>query len=171
MTNNYWLCVSLDTFIDYTVGEIYHLAPYHKPRFIDEIVDEIITRFKIGCKQIGRDFFYHEIELKDLRKFIESILMPIDKFRDLNLSQNEYEQGISVDDESRPKFHFSSAYNSTPEADDFVDLDACIGNIFCKYEHSAYRDWMYGEDGLKDLDKLLEFRKLYREKNDGGSRG
>ena len=161
MSNNYRICVSLDTFIEYSVGEIYRLAPYHKPRFIDDIVDEIIKRFKTNCKHIGRDFFYHEIDLKDLHKFIESILMPIDKFRDLNLSQNEYEQGVGVDDESRPKFLFS-AYSSIPEDDNFIDLDACIGNIFCKYEHSAYRDWIYGEDGLKDLDKLLEFRRIYK---------
>ena len=37
------ICVSLSEFIQYSVGEIYHLAPYHKPRFIDEIVDEEIS--------------------------------------------------------------------------------------------------------------------------------
>ena len=40
------ICVSLDEFIRVATGWIYELAPYHKPRFIDEIVDEIIKRFK-----------------------------------------------------------------------------------------------------------------------------
>ena len=158
------ICVSLGEFIQYSIGEIYHLAPYHKPRFIDEIVDEIIRKFKVDCKVIGGDFFYHEVELKDLYKFIENILMSIDKFRDLNLSPREFEQAVSVDDESRPKFQFTSAYSSIPEEDNFIDLDACIQNIFCKYEHRAFREWLYGDEfGTTDLDKLGEFRHLYKE--------
>ena len=164
MKEKFMICVSLGEFIQYSVGEIYYLAPYHKPRFIDEIVDEIISRFKVDCKVLGGDFFYHEVELKDLYKFIENILMPIDKFRDLNLSKIEYELGISVDDESRPKFQFTSAYSSAPEDDNFIDLDACIQNIFSKYEHMAFREWLYGDEfGTTDLDKLNEFRYMYEE--------
>ena len=154
------ICVSLNDFIKYAVGEIYNLAPYHKPRFIEEITDEIIINFKKNCRQVGDDFFYHEIALKDLYKFISDILMPIDKFRELNLSQREYEQGISVDDENRGKFQFVDRYTSIPDYDNFIDLDACIQNIFCSFEHPAFRKWAYGET---DLDKLMEFRKRYEE--------
>lgn len=152
------ICVSLDEFIRVTTGWIYGLAPYHKPRFIDEIVDEIIKRFKANCKSIGTDFFYYEVELKDLYKFIENILMPIDKFRDLNLSPSEYEQGIDVDDPNRPKFLFVSAFDSVADDNNFVDLDACIQNIFVHYEHAAYRHWA---DGEIDIGKLSEFRREY----------
>lgn len=152
------ICVSLDEFIRVTTGWIYALAPYHKPRFIDEIVDEIIKRFKANCKSIGTDFFYHEVELKDLYKFIENILMPIDKFRDLNLSPLEYKQGIDVDDPNRPKFQFVSAFDSVPDDDNFVDLDACIQDIFAEYEHGAYRQWLGYEI---DTDRLSEFRREY----------
>lgn len=154
------ICVSLYDFIKYAVGEIYYLAPYHKPRFIEEITDEIIINFKKNCQQIGDDFFYHEIALKDLYEFISDILMPIDKFRELNLSQREYEQGVSVDDENRGKFQFVDRYTSIPDYDNFIDLDACIQNIFCSFEHPAFRIWAYGET---DLDKLMEFRKRYKE--------
>ena len=152
------ICVSLDEFIRITIGNIYELAPYHKPRFIDEIVDEIIKRFKANCKSIGTDFFYHEVELKDLYKFIEGILMPIDKFRDLNLSPLEYKQGIDVDNPNRPKFQFVSAFDSIPDDNCFVDLDACIQNIFAEYEHGAYRQWAGYEI---DTDRLSEFRREY----------
>ena len=154
------ICVSLSEFIRVVTGCIYELAPYHKPRFIDEIVDETIKRFKIDCKNIGADFFYYEVELKDLYGFIENTLMPIDKFRDLNLSPLEYKQGIDVDDPDRPKFQFVSAFDSIPEDDHFVDLDACIRNIFVYYEHKAYRQWAGGEI---DIGKLSEFREEYRE--------
>lgn len=152
------ICVSLSEFIRVATGWMYELAPYHKPRFIDEIVDEIIRRFKTDCKSIGTDFFYYEVELKDLYEFIENILMPIDKFRDLNLSPREYKQGIHVDDPNRPKFHFVSAFDNTPEEDCFVDLDACIQNIFTDYEHRAYRYWAGGEI---DIGSLSGFREKY----------
>ena len=153
------ICVSLNEFIRVTTGWIYALAPYHKPRFIDEIVDEIIKRFKTNCKSIGTDFFYYEVELKDLYGFIENILMPIDKFRDLNLSPREYKQGIDVDDPNRPEFQFVSAFDSIPDDDCFVDLDACIQDIFAEYEHGAYRQWLGYE---LDTDRLSEFRREYR---------
>jgi len=152
------ICVSLNEFIRVATGWIYELAPYHKPRFIDEIVDEIIKRFKTNCKSIGTDFFYYEVELKDLYKFIENILMPIDKFRDLNLSPREYKQGIDVDDPNRPKFQFVSGFDGIPNDYNFVDLDACIQNIFVYYEHVAYRQWEYGEI---DIGRLSEFREEY----------
>ena len=153
------ICVSLNDFIRVATGWMYELAPYHKPRFIDEIVDEIIERFKTNCKSIGTDFFYYELELKDLYKFIESILMSIDKFRDLNLSPSEYKRGIDVDDPNRPEFQFVSAFDSVPEDDCFVDLDACIQNIFTYFEHNAYRQWA---DDEIDTNRLSEFRKEYK---------
>jgi hypothetical protein len=153
------ICVSLNDFIRVATGWMYELAPYHKPRFIDEIVDEIIERFKTNCKSIGKDFFYYEVELKDLYKFIENILMPIDKFRDLNLSPLEYKQGIDVDDPDRPKFQFVSAFDSIPEDACFIDLDACIQNIFAEYEHGAYRQWVGYEI---NTDRLSEFREEYK---------
>lgn len=152
------VCVSLSEFIRVATGWMYGLAPYHKPRFIDEIVDEIIKRFKADCKSIGTDFFYYELELKDLYEFIENILMPIEKFRDLNLSPREYEQGIAFDDPNRPKFQFVSAFGSIPEEDSFVDLDACIQNIFADYEHKAYRQWAGDE---MDIGSLSAFREKY----------
>ena len=152
------ICVSLDEFIRVSTGWIYELAPYHKPRFIDEIVEEIIIRFKTNCKTIGADFFYHEVELKDLYKFIENILMPIDKFKGLNLSPLEYKQGVAVDDPNRPKFQFVSTFDSIPDDGDFVDLDACIQNIFVHYEQVAYRQWAGDEI---DISRLSEFRREY----------
>lgn len=139
-----------------TVGTLKFL--YLLPRFIDEIVDEIIRLFKANSKSIGTDFFYYEVELKDLYKFIENILKSIDKFRDLNLSPLEYKQGVDIDDPNRPKVQFVSAFDSIPEDDCFVDLDACIQNIFSHYEHNAYRQWLGDEI---DIVRLSEFRQKY----------
>ena len=152
------ISIYLDDFIENAVGVIYYLAPYHKPRHMDEIMDGIIENFKVGAKQ-PLNLYYHDVELKDLYKFISDILMPIDRFRELNLSQREYDAGIKVDDENRQEFVFTSMYTDIPDYDDFIDLDACIQNIFCKFEHKAYRAWANGDI---DIRNLIQFRNLYK---------
>ncbi len=161
--NNYMVIVSLGDFVNYTMGEIYYLAPNHNPRGISEIREAIISRFMNGCKQIGDDFFYHEIALKDLYKFISDILMPIEKFRELNLSQREFDNGIKVDDEERDKFTFTDRYTSIPEYDSFVDLDACIQNIFSRFELKQFR---IHQDGEIEIAELMKFRDAYRQEKE-----
>ena len=123
-------CVSLNEFIRITTGWLYSLAPGYKPRHINEIVDEMIARFKQNAQHIGDDFFYHEVNWFELRVLVENVLRPIKQFRDLNLSKREYGLGIDVDDPNRQGIIFTSRYSSTiPEDEDFIDLDACIINI------------------------------------------
>lgn len=141
------------------MGEIYALAPGNKPRSAEEIAEGIVTNFKKHCKQMG-DFYYHEMELRDVKAFINTILLPIEKFQELNLSNNEYQKGTSVEDESRPTIQFVSMYSYIPEDDDFVDLDACTQNIFCRIEQDAFNEWK----GETDLDELQKFRRIYMER-------
>lgn len=158
--SKYIMCISLEGFIKYTIGEIYCLAPNHKPRAIDEITSEIITRFKDGCEQIGDNFFYHSVELKDLKQFISDILMPIDKFRELNLSQREVDAGVSVGDSTRAEFVFVDRYTSIPEYDNFIDLDACIQNVFSSFESIAFNK-LLREDEDHALSDISQFREAY----------
>lgn len=157
--NKFTVCVSLNEFIRITMGEIFSIAPGHKPRFINEIRDKVVEGFKLNCHQVGSDFFYHDIQLKDLYKFISDILMSIGKFRELNLSQREFDNGVDVDDERRNQFVFTDRYSSIPEYDDFVDLDACIQNIFSQFELHAFSLWHSGEIDIEDLRR---FRKAYQ---------
>lgn len=161
--NNYMVIVSLGDFVKYTIGEIYYLAPNHNPRGINEIREAIISRFMDGCRHIGKDFFYHEIALKDLYKFISDILMPIEKFRELNLSQREFDNDIKVDDENRAKFVFTDRYTSIPEYDSFIDLDACVQNIFSRFELEQFITRQYGEI---EVAELLKFRNAYRQETE-----
>lgn len=161
--NNYTVIVSLGDFVKYTLGEIYFLAPNHNPRGIDEIREAIIGRFMDGCEHIGKDFFYHEVALKDLYKFISDILMPIEKFRELNLSQREFDSGIKVDDENRADFVLTDMYGSIPKYDSFIDLVACIQNIFSRFELEQFITHHYGEI---EVAELLKFRNAYRQETE-----
>lgn len=133
------MIISLNEFIKITVGWIYYLAPYNKPRFVEEIVGEVKNRFKENSQQIGNDFFFYEVDQKDVQKFVEDMLMPIKKFRELNLSKKEYEAGIDVDSDSRTEFVFVTAFSESPEDDNFVDLEACTMNITCELLRGYWR--------------------------------
>ena len=166
--SNYRIMITLDDFIKTAVGEIYYLAPNYKPRHIEDIINGIIENFKKNAETIGitRLMYFHTVPLKHLYQFISDTLMPIDKFRELNLTQKECDAGINVDDdEIRAKIVFTSMFTEIDEEDDFIDLDACIQNIFAKYEHEVFRDWKYCEsnDDASIISDLMRFRKLYKE--------
>ena len=70
---------------------------------------------------------------EEFKQWLNDSLFNIDEFRNLNLSYNEQESGITVDDENRLKYNFTSMYDiefKDSWKDDFIDLDACIRNIY-----------------------------------------
>lgn len=78
------------------------------------------------------EYFTIRVEKDKVYKFFEDILFSIPEFRDLNLSQIEYENGVSVDGESRPKYNIVTRYDvhdSESWKSDFIDLDAFIQNV------------------------------------------
>jgi len=127
--------ISNRRFIQYTIGVIYRQAPGHKPRNVDKIVDFIKNYFVVDCKdkesyfKTNDGYVSFRIEEEDLVDFIEECLMSCDDFRNLNLSQDEVDRGISVDDENRDDFVGIDRYTNIKEYYDFIDLDACIRNI------------------------------------------
>ena len=73
---------------------------------------------------------------RDFAKWLKDTLFACNDYQNLNLSYNEKAQGISVDDESRPMFCFSTRYDVCNEdswKDGFIDLDAVLQNFMCSY--------------------------------------
>jgi hypothetical protein len=112
-------------------GQLYDQAPARLPRKADTIMQKV--REKIRSEFFNDNEYYSlRIGSDDLYKYVEKLLKDIPEFRDLNLTQIEFENGISVDDENRPKYHFTSRYDiETSESwkTDFIDLDAFIRNV------------------------------------------
>lgn len=112
-------------------GAIVSLAPKFKPRKLQEIIDKFICAFRYSkdIKQIISSF-YITCSYNELHDFLKNILMSIPEFQELNLSNKEYENGISVNDPERKSIVLISRYSAELDADDdFIDLDACIQNI------------------------------------------
>ena len=128
--------VSHKTFIQCVAGVIYRMAPDNKPRELDKIVEYIKDYFwEHADKQTrGKDknsFTCVEIEENKSYEFIHNCLFGCREFQNLNLSQAEIDKGISVDDESRPKWVIGGASDGSHLKSyyDFIDLDACVRNI------------------------------------------
>lgn len=113
-------------------GQLYAQAPNHKPRKIEIIMDKIQKKFREDCLVSGGDWHYKYINENKLFDYVHATLFSIPEFEELNLSQNEYEAGIKVNDDSRAKYNFCSAYDVATEdswKDDFIDLDAFVRNV------------------------------------------
>lgn len=118
--------------VDSVAGTLYRMTPRNRPRNMDKIMSHVIERAEQACVDVvnNRHLF---MTTEEFNEWLTNTLKSCPEFCDLNLSQNEYEKHISVDDESRPKFAFTSAYDAETEdswRDDFIDLDAAIRNIY-----------------------------------------
>lgn len=122
------------TVMENIAGVITKMAPLCKPRNLDEIISEFAYEFKSNENCVNNNEMYSiKFESNDsFNNWLEDTLKSIQAFRNLNLSQEEVDHNISVDDENRNKYNFTSAYDkydSESWKTDFIDLDACIGNI------------------------------------------
>lgn len=144
--------ISLSDFIDRSVGVMYRLAPNYSPRNISIIVSKIEEVFKKDAENVCNSFFYHRVPANEVRKFVEDILMQIDEFQELNLSEEEYKNGVKVTDEFR---HGN---------DDFVDLDACIRNIANMLINDHFNEYLFEELGDDEIEKHL--KKFYEDKEE-----
>lgn len=131
---------------EHTGAALYALAPRHQPRKIEYIMFKFVYRMEHHdqVKSHGADgtekFYYFETDFDGIRTIIHDILFGIREFRELNLTQKEYEAEVDPDDPNRGGFVLTSRYDVYPEdhwKDDFIDLDAAIQNIMCGLRNSC----------------------------------
>ena len=114
-------------------GQLFDQAPNRQPRKAEIIMQKVRDAFR-SDKRCNNDNEWYSIRLpeKEVYQFVKNLLFSIPEFQELNLSQIEYENGVSVDDESRAKYSFVTRYDkydSESWKSDFVDLDACVRNV------------------------------------------
>lgn len=109
--------------------------PVHKVYF-DEILHSLYITLYLGAKDAfdpSSEFNYYDMTEKELRKYLFYIIYnhPYTKehFSKLNLSYIEMQRGISVSDPNRNAINLSSRFSGPKWEDDFIDLDALIGNV------------------------------------------
>lgn len=112
----------------------YTQCPRRKPRNIDVVMDKLESIIESEFTKVPNSTYcYMEFQNhNELYEWLDKKLKSIPEFVDWNLSENELAEGISVDDENRPPFRFTSAYDVEDDdyiKNDFVDLDAFISNV------------------------------------------
>jgi len=101
------------------------------PRKIDDIVYKLTELYEREFERISSNFYLKRFKTYDeLHSWLNINVKSISEIQELNLSQNEYDARVSVDDPDRPKYIFASRYSKPCDPnDDFIDLDAYIGNL------------------------------------------
>ena len=134
MNNDEIVIISESDIMYCIAGQLYSQAPNRSPRKAKIIMHKVRNAFRKLAKNYNE---FYSIEIKfdkmSILKFISDILMNIQEFKELNLSQIEFDKKISVDNENRAKFSFNSIYdkyNSESWKYDFVGLDAFIRNVY-----------------------------------------
>lgn len=125
------ICLSERTLMYCVGGQLFDQAPNRQPRKAEIIMQKVRDDFRKDAYN-ANEYYTLVIEENCLQKFIRKLLMEIPEFVDLNLSQIEADNNVSVDDESRGKYRFTSRYDKeTSESwkHDFIDLDAFIRNV------------------------------------------
>ncbi len=115
-------------------GQLYDQAPNRQPRK----ADIIMQKFRDAFREIAinyNEYYSLRIERGKVYDWLHDMLFDIPEFCELNLSQVEYEKGISVDDENRGKFSVTTMYDvytSESWRNDYIDLDAFVQNVYNK---------------------------------------
>lgn len=117
-------------------GQLFDQAPNSQPRKAEIIMQKVRDSFREqACNR--NEWYTVNISEDKLYDLIHDLMFAIPEFRELNLMQIEFDKGISVDDENRPPFKFSTRYDvKTSESwkYDFIDLDAFIQNVNYQYK-------------------------------------
>lgn len=127
------ICISECNLMFVVAGQLYDQAPNRQPRKADEIMRGVQFNFRNDARcNNENEWYFINVEKDKTYEFVKSMLMSISEFQELNLTQNEFEAGIAVDDENRGKFKVTSHYDKNSAdswRDDFIDLDAFIQNV------------------------------------------
>lgn len=126
------ILVSERTLLFAIAGQLFDQAPNRQPRKAEIIMQKVRDAFRAD-KRCNNDNEWYSMRLpeKEVYQFIYDLLFATPEFQELNLSQIEYENGVSVDDENRGKYSFVTRYdkyNSESWKSDFIDLDAFVRN-------------------------------------------
>lgn len=99
--------------------------PYNDPRGLDRIIVELRCK-TVDWEELGERFkFQWFSSASELRRWLHDALKDHPVLKDWNTPVSRHGREII----------FSSRYDSVPRIDDFIDIDALIGNIArCAFE-------------------------------------
>jgi acyl carrier protein phosphodiesterase len=132
MVNTRVLSISESELMFVVAGQLYSQAPNREPRNVEIIMKQVRDKFRKDAKNVN-EFYLMDFEICKIEEYVENLLMNIPEFINLNLSYEEIEKGVSVDDDRPAKFvTMYDKLDSESWKSDFIDLDAFIRNVIKK---------------------------------------
>ncbi|MDE7324916.1 MAG: hypothetical protein K2N63_01320 [Lachnospiraceae bacterium] len=127
------ICINERNLMFVVAGQLYDQAPNRQPRKVEEIMSKVRFNFRNDARcDKNNEWYSISVDKDNVYGFVKSMLVSIPEFQELNLTQNEYDAGIKVDDEKRAKFKVTTSRDKNDEdswRNDFVDIDAFIQNV------------------------------------------
>lgn len=103
------------------------------PRHAYKLLDDVKEIFEKDCESIGDDFKYRKFkDVNEIKDWLYKNIFPLQEIQQLNITKDEWIKGVRDCESERPK------WLGIKEYDDFVDLDAFIGNL----SHDLLRDYL-----------------------------
>lgn len=136
--------VGSSDFIGTYIKNIVIMAPGFKPRKLDIIIDKLKAYFREETRQFALDINnnpspdnsigakYPHMTEDAISDLVGNAPKKIEEIEELNLSNYEFNNRITVDDPNRSMFGFVGRNFSLKEEHDFIDLDALTRNVFCE---------------------------------------
>lgn len=119
------IIISSSEFVANVIYEAIRCKSYPTlPRHIHKLVDDVRDIFESECESIGTEYKYKTFEnVNELKKWLYENIFPLKEIQQLNITQDEWNKGVRDCESERPK------WLGIKEYDDFIDLDAFIGNL------------------------------------------
>ena len=103
------------------------------PRHAYKLLDDVKEIFEKDCESMGDDFKYRKFkDVNEIKDWLYKNIFPLQEIQQLNISKDEWIKGVRDCESERPK------WLGIKEYDDFIDLDAFIGNL----AHDLLRDYL-----------------------------
>lgn len=109
-------------------GVLYYMVP-KQPRKFDIIMTKLIEIIDRTFTECVGSVNMISVAYKDVHNWIETVVKSIPEILELNLSTNEFNAGVTLENREGADIVFTSAFSVTPEGEDFVDIDALIQNV------------------------------------------
>lgn len=109
-------------------GVLYYMVP-KQPRKFDIIMTKLIEIIDRTFTECVGSVNMISVAYKDVHNWIETVVKSIPEILELNLTTNEFNAGVTLENREGADIVFTSAFSVTPEGEDFVDIDALIQNV------------------------------------------
>lgn len=109
-------------------GVLYYMVP-KQPRKFDIIMTKLIEIIDRTFTECVGSVNMISVAYKDVHNWIETVVKSIPEILELNLTTNEFNSGVTLENRDDADIVFTSAFSVIPEGEDFVDIDALIQNI------------------------------------------